>query len=113
MTRWTYVHEYVKGYAFSNEKLASTFKFDVSDSTLANMHITTIMELVLGDEGYITVTCAHKEHRKPKRLVVVIVVDDDDDEERLIKRDLPKDTPYPSISRIMEVLDGPDVWRKA
>ncbi|KIJ47982.1 hypothetical protein M422DRAFT_28523 [Sphaerobolus stellatus SS14] len=109
MPNWVRVNEFVKGYAFSDEKMASVFGFDASDSNMANKCFKAVIETALGDEGYLTLTCAYKDD--PKKSVVVIVMDDDNDKESLMKRPSPGSL-HPSISRLMEILEGPDVWKK-
>ncbi|KIJ39210.1 hypothetical protein M422DRAFT_32845 [Sphaerobolus stellatus SS14] len=104
----TFLGPFVKGYAFSDEKLASKFKFDPSDKGRANTCVDAILETALPDDAYVSVTPACLNGTE--EIVAVIVLDDDFNKERLQKKPLPR--LHPSIERIMEVLDGQDVWEK-
>ncbi|KIJ41520.1 hypothetical protein M422DRAFT_255428 [Sphaerobolus stellatus SS14] len=104
----TFLAPFVKGYAFSDAKLASKFKFDPSDRGKANICVDAILKTALPDDAYVSVTPGYLDDKQ--EIVAVIILDDDFDKERLQKKPLPPLDP--SIERIMEVLDGPGVWEK-
>ncbi|KIJ46952.1 hypothetical protein M422DRAFT_29128 [Sphaerobolus stellatus SS14] len=107
MPKFLRLAPFVKGYAFSDEKIGSTFAFDASDKLEVNVITTLIIKTVIDEDAYLSLTTAYIIGT-PKRLVVVIALDDDGDKERLMKKPLPP--LHPSLERILDVLDGPDVY---
>ncbi|KIJ46956.1 hypothetical protein M422DRAFT_249701 [Sphaerobolus stellatus SS14] len=107
MPKFLRLAPFVTGYAFSDEKIGSLFAFDASNQARVDVITTLIIQTVLDEDGYLSLTTAYTI-ATPKRLVVVIALDDDGDKERLMKKPLPP--LHPSLERILDVLDGPDVY---
>jgi len=109
MPRWRRLKTFVKGYGFSDEKIGAKFGFDgLSEPDKVDAAVEHIVKNVLEDEAYASLALGYQVDRTGKA-VVIIVLDDDDDKERLLKKPLSK--PHPSIVRIMEILDGPAVFK--
>jgi hypothetical protein len=72
--------------------------------------IDIIIEEHLNRDGFKFIACGDPPGHEITR-PLVIVIDDDNDEETLRQR--PLGDIHPSILRVKEILEGPDVWERS
>ena len=93
---------FIKGFEISRPKVAT-----IVDPSKVDIAIVIVVVEHLDRDGFKFIACGDRPgHRITRPLVIVL--DDDDDEEALRQR--PLGDIHPSILRVMEILEGPDVW---
>lgn len=96
---------FIKGFEISRSKVA-TF---IGDPSKVDVAIGIIIAQFLDSDGFRFLACGDRPDHKITR-PLVIVLDDGDDEEKL--RQMSLDI-HPSILKMKEILEGPDVWERS
>lgn len=93
---------FIKGFKISRQKMAT-----IVDPSRVDAAITIVIEHFLDRDGFKDLACGDGPNQN---LSLVIVLDEDDDEETLRQRSL--GDIHPSILKVKEILEGPDVWER-
>lgn len=101
-----HVDEFVKGYAFNDEKAGRTLGFDGSaEPHRVSVYVEAIVRTALEDGEHRALELALDNEG---RAVFILILDYGRDLEKPKKRPCPE--PTPSMKKIMEVLDGPVIY---